>query len=211
MKKILLIVFLLAIYTLTPTMTAQATVVEINFPEGTVPNSVGNFYEDISFENFVFFNWSGNVGDDFPLTDFWGISINSSQSPDLKGRINFPSPVDFFEINGVINNSTFSDSVEWNLTALNNNGDVVDFISSGLFNPNNQNGLYIFSTLRVDAPSAISKVLINQQAPLGEHVGWALDSVRFDLKNKSNAIPEPSTVFLLGASFLSFLFKRKRT
>ncbi|MDA9101146.1 PEP-CTERM sorting domain-containing protein [Omnitrophica bacterium] len=210
MKKIAPHIFFLALVFL-PLNSAYAVVFEIGFAEGTVPNYINEFYDDISFQNFRFFNWSGNSGDDYPFTDSWGGVIDSGLFPDLVGHINFPNAVDFFEVDGVINNSDFSSAVEWNMTALDSGGNVVDFISSGLFNPADQNGsLHILSTLRVEASQSISRILIDQQIELGRHKGWGLDTVRFGLNDTSNVIPEPTTFALLSLGILGLPFVRRK-
>lgn len=177
---------------------AYSAVVEIDFTDGIVPNYINKSYSNIAFENFRFFKWSGNSGDVFPFIDSWGAVIDSGLFTDLVGRINFPNPVDYFEVDGVINNSNFDQDVEWNLTAFDNSGNVVDFVSSGLFDPVNQNGAFhIFSTLRVEGKQSISRVLIDQQIELGRHREWGLDTVRFQLSDSPTIIPEPSSLVFL--------------
>jgi hypothetical protein len=209
-------VVVLAATVLALSLSGQAeadTSTEVDFTEGTAGALIRDFYDGVSFPNFRFFNWSGNPGDDFPFTDFWGATIDSGLSPDLVGRISFPSPVDSVEFDGVINNSDFSTDVEWNATAFDSNGNQVDFVSSGLFDPADQNGaLHIFSTLSLDAPGTISNIRIDQQIELGRHKGWGLDTVRFEKESAgpTSVIPEPSSLLLMGAGLLGLVMVQRK-
>jgi len=212
MKKIISIVLVVLGASLSFPEKSQALTI-VDFTEGTSSPFWGDTYSSIgmSSSNFRFSTWSGDPGDDFPFTDFKGTVIDSGKFPDLIGRISFDTPIDFLELDGVINNSNFSNTVEWNVTAFDINNSQVDFVSSGLFDPNDQNGsLHIFSTLKVEAPGAISNIFINQQAPLGQHKGWGLDTLRVEGALQPNAVPEPTTMILFGSGLAGAFVRHKR-